>query len=448
MIKIQSLEGVLLLKFKISLIFLLSFVFLRADEYFIKEPVFNGNLYVNVAGDKNNEAIIFVHGLGDEASSIWKDSIEALKDRYYVVTFDLIGFGKSSKPEAIYSPSNYALLLDFVQKEFVGREFYLVGHSLGGAISLKYATLFGHNIKKMLIIDSAGILHKDAYKNFFIRANAGNIIGEDKNSKLSSVISEAAIKLSDFLPSDIDEIIDPTIKAQVIKTPSAIAALELINEKWFNLDKIETPTMILWGEDDNITPLRSAYLLRSLLKNATLYSIKNSYHVPILDSKNEYLAYLHMFLTTDFKKPVATLPPQSSSTKTLQNINKMTLKDCSLKYLKIIDSKNITLQNCHINRLDIQNSTISINDTLIDSQTSAIYAYNSNLTITSSNINGTINTNSSKFDIAGGVIKTDTPYAIYSSGINEILFSISTIQTTKKNSTYHGRVILKNKESF
>lgn len=437
-----------MLKLGFSLILLLSTLSLRATEYFIKEPILNSSIYVDAQGDKDNEAIIFVHGLGDEASTIWQESANALKDRYYVVTFDLPGFGKSSKPEAIYSPSNYALVLDFIQKEFVGKKFYLVGHSLGGAISLKYATLFEENIKKMLIIDSAGILHKDAYKNFFIRANAGGIIGEDKNSRLSGIISEAAIKLSDLLPTNIDEIVDPTIKSQIIKTPSAIAALELINEKWFNLDKLEIPTMILWGEDDNITPLRSAYLLRSLLKNSTLYSIKDSYHVPILDSKNEYFNYLNMFLTQEFVKPHSITPPQSNSTKTLQNINKMTLKDCSLNHLKVIDSKNITLQNCHINRLDIQNSTISINDTLIDSKASAIYAYNSNITITSSNINGTINTNSSKFDIAGGKIKSNAPYAIYSSGINEILLSIGGIETTNKNSTYHGKIVLKNRENF
>jgi len=47
------------------------------NAQFIKEPIFNEVSYVETYGNPKNEAIVFVHGLGKEASSIWLESVEA-----------------------------------------------------------------------------------------------------------------------------------------------------------------------------------------------------------------------------------------------------------------------------------------------------------------------------------------------------------------------------------
>ncbi len=99
-----------------------------------------------------------------------KRTIHKLKDNYYVITFDLPGFGKSSKDNVEYTPERSAQVLDFLVSKFLdNRQFYLVGHSMGGAISLRSATLHQDKIKKLFVIDSAGILHKDSYGEFMIK---------------------------------------------------------------------------------------------------------------------------------------------------------------------------------------------------------------------------------------------------------------------------------------
>jgi pimeloyl-ACP methyl ester carboxylesterase len=92
-------KELLLLSYKIKYIFVIFFLFSKifADEFYIQEPVLNSQVYINVDGNIENEPIVFVHGLGDEASTIWQETILKLKDNYYVITFDLPGFGKSSK---------------------------------------------------------------------------------------------------------------------------------------------------------------------------------------------------------------------------------------------------------------------------------------------------------------------------------------------------------------
>lgn len=444
-----------MLNFKIKSIFILFFCVstLFADELYIQEPVLNSQVYINIQGDKKKEPIIFVHGLGDEASTIWKSSIDKLKNNYYVITFDLPGFGKSSKDNAEYTPERYAQILDFIVSKYLdNREFYLVGHSMGAAISLKYAMKYPNKLKKLMIIDSAGILQKDAYGEFIIKTQINKIVDENKKSSLNNQISQLASNitssLTEILPKDLGEVVrDETIRKKVLSTPTSIAALGVMTEDWFDLYKIKTPTMILWGENDKITPLRSGYVLNYLLKNSNLNIIKNSGHVPIIDSREIYFSFLDKFLTQDIVK-VEKIYRKTSVNRQLKN-NKGILKDCNYKYLKIVDSNNLYLYNCNIEKLVVENSNIYIIDSNIGQSKMAIDSFNSTLNITSSSIKGDIgvNINTSKLDLAA--VKIDsTINAILTKGYNELIFSLVTLKSPITNKTFHKKVIIKNKEKY
>ena len=347
-------KELLLLSYKIKYIFVIFFLFSKifADEFYIQEPVLNSQVYINVDGNIENEPIVFVHGLGDEASTIWQETIHKLKDNYYVITFDLPGFGKSSKDNVEYTPEKYAQVLDFLVSKFLdNRQFYLVGHSMGGAISLKYATLHQDKIKKLFVIDSAGILHKDSYGEFMIKNQVSKMVDENSRSELNGQISQFATNitnsLASILPKDLSSVVrDERIRTKFLNSPTSIAALCLMTEDWFELHNIKTPTMILWGENDGVTPLRSGYVLNFLLDNSKLFIIKNSGHVPILDSKEDYFGYLDYFLSNDIKKDEK-IYKQSSLNRELKN-SKGELKNCSYKYLKITNSNNLHLNNCNI----------------------------------------------------------------------------------------------------
>lgn len=277
---------------------------LRAESFYIKEPVLNSEMYLEIHGNKNNETVIFVHGLGDEASSIWKDSVEKLKENYQVIIFDLPGFGNSSKDGAEYTPEKYALILDYIVSNYVNKPFYLVGHSMGAAISLEYVTLFENKVKKLFLIDAAGILHKDAYEQFLIKKSIDKYVDPNYNvninSKITNVVSKVTNGLSKIVPSgDLEsKSIATKIKREFIlqTSPTFIAATSLAEKVFSGVYKIKIPTLILWGEKDDVAPLRTGYVLNKLIVNSQLGIIKNSKHVPILDSKEKYLSYLDKFL--------------------------------------------------------------------------------------------------------------------------------------------------------
>ena len=157
----------------LKLLLIFSWSFLHAQELkgtFVTEPIFWASVYLSTEGDPSKEAVVLVHGLGDEASSIWESTIDALKNDYYVVSFDLPGFGNSSKGNELYSPHNYARVVHFLTQTYVKKPFHLIGHSMGGAIALLYASEYPTDVKTLALVDAAGILHKFAVRKFMPNA--------------------------------------------------------------------------------------------------------------------------------------------------------------------------------------------------------------------------------------------------------------------------------------
>ncbi len=85
------------------------------------------------------DPIVFLHGMGS-SSETWAAQMAALEGRFTVVAFDLLGHGQSPVPKdpALYSRDGALADLDDVVAT-LGHKPVLVGHSLGGYLSLAYA---------------------------------------------------------------------------------------------------------------------------------------------------------------------------------------------------------------------------------------------------------------------------------------------------------------------
>lgn len=439
-------------KFLIILLFVFSIV--SANTTFIDEPILNSNVYVQTYGDQNNEIVVFVHGLGDEASTIWESSIEKFKENYYVITFDLPGFGKSSKSDAEYTPSKYALFVDYVVSKYTDKPFYLVGHSMGGAISLKYVNLYEEKVKRLFLIDAAGVLHKDAYSHFLIKMGIDKFLNIDSldnvNNKISNFISNISSGLNKIVPGDLYSTVrnDTLRKGLFQSNPTSIAAVGLVTETFYGIEKIKIPTLILWGENDDIAPLRTGYVLNKLIKDSELRIIKNSGHVPIIDSKDIYLEYLTQFLENKIEKEKKEERAYTDKDLNIYTQNNVKLS-CNMRNLRIINSNNIKIENCNLKNLYIKNSTVSILNSNINSNDTALNIIDSKVSITASDISGTIalDTTNSKLDIAATNLNAKD-ISIFSRKTNEIIFSLTTLRSPITNKIFHRKVVMLNNNKF
>ena len=107
-------------------------------------------------GTDGKPAMILVHGGLDHARS-WDWVARALRDDYHVYALDLRGHGNSAwAPGALYSIAEHVLDLSALADIINAFPVYIIGHSLGGILTLLYAGVYPDRVKKMVAIEGLG----------------------------------------------------------------------------------------------------------------------------------------------------------------------------------------------------------------------------------------------------------------------------------------------------
>ncbi len=257
-------------------------------------PVVDAQVFVTEAGVGNPYTVVLVHGLGDHAARTWEGLMAALADRYHVVAFDLPGFGRSDKPDLLYSPALYAQVLRWLVDRTVRGPYAVVGHSLGGAVSLWYAATYPRDLERLILVDAAGVLHRSALTQHMLhqRIDAwGRELPAGPFAALKRWTSSALGRL-DGLPVDVDLLLEtPLTREKVLGgNPHTVASLALAQADFGPLlPLVRAPTQIIWGREDSVTPLRTGVLLAGRLPRARLSVIPGAGHVPMEDAPEELL---------------------------------------------------------------------------------------------------------------------------------------------------------------
>src|SRR5260221_4586685 len=133
-----------------------------ASAELVPEPVFGGKVMLYRAGRREGPAVVLIHGLGPSGARIWAKVIPALARDHDIYALDLPGFGESDKGNHLYSPDNFVRVIEAVVGARVARPFVLIGHSMGGAVSLAYAAAYPARIDRLILLDIASDLNRSA----------------------------------------------------------------------------------------------------------------------------------------------------------------------------------------------------------------------------------------------------------------------------------------------
>jgi pimeloyl-ACP methyl ester carboxylesterase len=202
---------------------------------------------------------LILHGWGSRAEK-WQRVGELLAEKgYRVIIPDLPGFGRSEKPKEVWGLNGYCDFVDGFVKRLGLKNFYLLGHSFGGALAVKCALKFPKKIEKLFLVGAACFRRKTIRKKiFYAVAKVFKVFSFLPGYKLSRKgFYRFIIRKSDY---PYAQGIMKDIYLKIIKEDLSSDVLPLIN----------TPTVIIWGEKDKIKSIKEAYLIQEKIQNSEL----------------------------------------------------------------------------------------------------------------------------------------------------------------------------------
>lgn len=216
------------------------------------------------------KTVLILHGWGGKPQKWEKVAKELEKENFRVEIPYLPGFDKNQPIRKAYTLNDYCQwLLSYLSQKKINKPI-LIGHSNGGRIAASFTAKYPEKIEKLILIASAGIPFKNKIKTtiFKIISKIGKKIFQfTKNEKLFNLAQKIIYKLageSDYLKAS------PIMK----KTMINLLSVNLT----FEFTKIKCPTLIIWGENDKLTPIWMGKKIHQLIKNSQLKIIKSGNH--------------------------------------------------------------------------------------------------------------------------------------------------------------------------
>lgn len=139
-------------------------------------PTSFGPTFVIESGSRENPALLLLHGSVSN-SFTWYGDVAALSKYYHVFAVDIIGeAGLSAPSRPTYESGAYPVWIKELLQGLQLETCSLAGLSLGGWLSLSFATAFPHQVDKLILLCPAGLT--DKYPNFLLRAIFYSLLGK------------------------------------------------------------------------------------------------------------------------------------------------------------------------------------------------------------------------------------------------------------------------------
>ncbi len=230
--------------------------------------------------------VVVLHGWGTRAAMMLP-VVDALADRYTVIAVDLPGFGGSQKPKEAWGVKEYA---DFVRaildKLRIAEVYIMIGHSFGGRITIKAVGRGILSPRKVVLIGSAGIKHSNTIRNTAYKAVAK--VGKSvlKLPGLSRLTGRARQAL--YAHAESGDYVTAGAMRDIFR--------RVIDEDLRNDAKqITVPTLLIWGEKDNQTPIEDARLFHHCIQRSQLRIIPGAGHFVYAEKPEVVANYLREF---------------------------------------------------------------------------------------------------------------------------------------------------------
>lgn len=181
-------------------------------------------------------------------------------------------------------------LADFLNEflDFKGlKEVILLGNSLGGHIALLFSKLHPQKVKGLIITGSSGLYENSMGDGYPKRGDYEYI-----KAKSEEVFYDPKVATKEI----VDEVFETVNDRNKLVKTLAIAKSAIRHNMAKDLPKMETPTAIIWGAQDSVTPPNVAKEFNLLLPNSDLYWIDKCGHAPMMEHPKEFNRIMHSWI--------------------------------------------------------------------------------------------------------------------------------------------------------
>lgn len=256
----------------------------------------NGTSYEST-GSENNEAIVFIHGLGLNRH-IWEDYIAEFSNQYRVLSYDLFGHGESTVPPRLPDLSVYAEQLIELMDELGIERIAIIGFSLGGMINRRVAMDHGERVSALAILNSPHERSPEAQK--LVEKHAFDSAQGGPGATLDAAIerwfsAEFRQTNPDYIQQVRDWVLanDDALYAQC-RQVLATGVIELINPQ----PPIKHPTLVITCENDSGSTPAMSHGIASEIDGAEAIIVPGLRHMGLVEKPALFINPVLNFLQT------------------------------------------------------------------------------------------------------------------------------------------------------
>lgn len=254
------------------------------------------SIHYYAGGPSTAQSIVMLHGFAANKDN-WLRFARHLSSDYQVLAIDLPGFGASDRPTGSYDVGTQAERLASILKALNIEQAHLLGNSMGGHIAALYAARYPERTLSLALFNNAGIDSPESseLRQILQRGEANPLVvrsREDFERLLQFVFVEPPA-----LPDSLKDYFAEQAKANSAHYDRVFNHLI---ERYIplepELDKIQAPTLLLWGEQDRVLHVSSIEVMQPLLRQPSVVVMANTGHAPMIERPQQTAEHYRAFL--------------------------------------------------------------------------------------------------------------------------------------------------------
>ncbi|HZD12808.1 MAG TPA: alpha/beta fold hydrolase [Candidatus Binatus sp.] len=255
----------------------------------------NCNIYYETFGAKQKPVIVLLHAFPLD-HNVWKPQAKALSSEYYIVTPDFRGHGQSEATVEAYSMDLLASDVKALIDSLGLRNIVLGGISMGGYVAFAYARLFPEDLRALLLVDTKA--EADTSQARMGRMEMADTVRKKgvsafADQMLPRLFSKESMNLNNSFVQEARKIIEAMNPVGIV---GGLKGLAERADSTPLLERSRVPTLIIAGEEDQITTPENAKTIMKGIVGSKLVIIPKAGHISTLEQPEKVTSAIQTFL--------------------------------------------------------------------------------------------------------------------------------------------------------